>query len=266
MNVADILKATKTVAEFQKNPEALKKYSPIVVDFFSNILKSANAHHFHKHISLFMHQHEHGPALHLAHVSKDGKVDPIANMYLAVFLEKIRIEGIPDVVKKLVDGNTPPWAYMQRSLFPNSTPQVATFEDKMIEGATEPEPTEPETKLSESVNQDDEWAEILQTLPAEYSRGTCETLNAMLMPIFNQDDRATMLNRLKLHPQWNANTYMETVKSLWYEVDGVMEQMESLLDQAPTHNPTQNEPSVDAMGETTTNSGQAGVLPVNPNE
>jgi len=229
MNPIDMIKAAKVVTEFQKDPEKIKEFAPQVVQFFGNILKSANAAHFGGHVTIMLDLREQGPVLHLVNVNTEGQVHSIEKKYLQTFLQSINISNVPGVVKRLNDGNTPPWSQMQQALFPNSIVKpAATLEGQLTQDATEVD------------NNRELWSEIEKVLPGEYSRGTCDTLRTLLNVKYQPDEVEALINHMKLRTGYDSVMYNHIVEGVWHEYPAMIAELDSqlqIMEEQDTHLP-----------------------------
>jgi len=228
ISIKDLTKIGKMVSSFQDNPNQLKEYGSYLVDFFQNLLHSANAKHATpgNDVCIMITNATNGPVLRFVTVNSHGTLGKVNSCYLANFINDMDLKGAIDTAKAM-------------HKYPMSMDEA---QHKVFGTTGSPQILQP-VKTQPTPDADSDWEEIQPRLAGEYSRSTCDTLLRLLQTEFPTDEATAILNNLKLADGWNAKMHEHIVQGLWYGYPVMVSEIQRQLDsinEADKHLPTRN--------------------------
>lgn len=214
MNPTQLMEAAKLVGKFQKDPEALKDYIPVIENIMLAIVNTGISAHPDCHHFAYMIDARSGRiCLHITDVDQEGKIYVREKQWLSDFLNSIILKNVPEVIQRLREGQ--PWDQVRQLAIKPKNP-VTTLEDHLMDMADE--------KTMSSVFE----KTIRPKLSREYDSGHCQTLLKLLMEHFDESDTHTLMCWLKLDARWSEKWYKELVWALWNSDQKVIDQIEQI--------------------------------------
>lgn len=218
MNPTQLMEAAKLVGKFQKDPEALKDYIPVVENIMLAIVNTGNTAHPDCHHFAYMIDARSGRiCLHITDVDQQGKIYVREKQWLTDFLNSIILKNVPEVIQRLREGEH--WNDV-KELAIKSTGPVTTLQDHLMDMAEE----RPKTGA------DAFEKSIRPKLSREYDSGHCQTLIKLLLEHYDESDTHTLLCWLKLDARWSEKWYKQLIWAFWNNDTKVIQEINQIWD------------------------------------